>query len=312
MGPAGPVEPGRSLLELSLRRVRLMRETCGWMPIIGAHVDSRHGLHNAFPRARELGAEAIQVHPTPAKFWGSPKLDDERVGLFREAAEAAGHPPFYFHAVYLINLAGDDPVLRQRSESTLAGYLAAADRLGISGVIFHTGSHKGAGFEACLPVITDHLKRVMERAAPATARLLIENNAGTGGCVGARFEELRAMLDAVDDPRVGVCFDTCHAFASGYDVRTAETVVSTLDEWERVVGMERLEVVHTNDSQTGLGSNRDRHANIGQGEIGEEGFRVLLHDARLRDIPFILEVPGADGTGPDAANVETLRRLAAP
>jgi deoxyribonuclease-4 len=213
--------------------------------------------------------------------------------------------------VYLINLAGDDATLRQRSESTLAGYLAAADRLGINGVIFHTGSHKGAGFDARLPVIREHLLKVMERANPATAKLLIENNAGLGGCVGARFEEVRALLDAVDDERAGVCFDTCHAFASGYDLRTEATARATFDEWQRVVGIERLEAVHCNDSQTGLGSNRDRHANIGQGEIGEAGFHALLHDPRLADKPFILEVPGLDGNGPDAANLEVLRRLAA-
>ncbi|HVB76195.1 MAG TPA: deoxyribonuclease IV [Candidatus Nitrosotalea sp.] len=280
------------------------------MPALGAHVEASGGLHNAFARAAELGAEALQVHPTPPGFWGSPKLDDERVALFRAAADASGNPPFFFHAVYLINLAGPDPALRQRSESTLAGYLAAADRLGISGVIFHTGSHKGAGFEATLPIITDHLRRVMERAEPSTTRLLIENNAGAGGCVGARFEEIRAMLDALDDPRVGVCFDTCHAFASGYDLRTDETAAATLDEWDRVVGLERLWAVHCNDSQFPLGSNRDRHANIGQGEIGEEGFATLLGDARLEQVPFVLEVPGFTGAGPDRENLEILARLA--
>jgi deoxyribonuclease-4 len=258
-----------------------------------------------------MGAEAIQIQPTPPNYWGSPKLDDERIERFRAAADAAGHPPFYFHAVYLINLAGDDRTMRQRSESTLAGYLAAADTLGVDGVIFHTGSHKGAGFDRLLPQITEHLKRVMERADPQRSRLLIENNAGMAGCVGARFEELRMMMDAVADPRIGVCFDTCHAFASGYDERTVEAATATLDEWERVVGLEKLEVVHCNDSQTGLGSNRDRHANIGTGEIGEEGFRALLHEPRLRDLPFILEVPGFEGKGPDAANLEILRRLAA-
>jgi len=279
------------------------------MPILGAHVDSSGGLHLAFGRAAAMGAVAIQCHPTPPGFWGSPKLDEERIGKFREAASAAGNPPFFFHAVYLINLAGDDATLRQRSESTLAGYLAAADQLGITGVIFHTGSHKGQGFEKVLPQVREHLLRVMERADPKTAHLLIENNAGLGGCVGARFEEVRALLDAVDDPRAGVCFDTCHAFASGYDLRTAETARATLDEWDRVVGIGRLEALHANDSQTGLGSNRDRHANIGQGEIGEDGFRALLHDPRLRDKPFVLEVPGA-GEGPDKANLDELRRLA--
>lgn len=258
-----------------------------------------------------MGAEAIQVHPTPPGFWGSPKLDETRIATFKEAAGKHGHPPFYFHAVYLINLAGDDPALRQRSESTLAGYLKAADDLGVDGVIFHTGSHKGGGFEARLPQITEHLRHVLQRADPKSARLLIENNAGLGGCVGAKFQEIRQMLDALDnDSRVAVCYDTCHAFASGYDERTVEDVKKTIDELDRVIGMDRVMVVHANDSVTGLGSNRDRHANIGTGQIGEEGFKALLHEPRLARLPFILEVPGAGG-GPDAEQVSVLKRLAA-
>jgi len=279
------------------------------MPLLGAHVDSSGGLHLAFERAAAMGAEAIQVHPTPPGFWGSPKLDETRIATFKEAAEKHGKPPFYFHAVYLINLAGDDTTLRQRSESTLTGYLKAADDLGVDGVIFHTGSHKGAGFETRLPSILEHIKRVLERAEPKHARLLIENNAGLGGCVGARFEEIAQMLAGLDDERVAVCFDTCHAFASGYDERTAATVSATLDELDRVVGLRRVEVIHCNDSVTGLGSNRDRHANIGAGQIGEDGFRALLHEPRLAGLPFILEVPGA-GEGPDAEQIEVLRRLA--
>jgi deoxyribonuclease-4 len=282
------------------------------VPVIGAHVEARKGLWNAFRNAVLLGADAIQIHPTPPGFWGSPKPTDEDVEHFKEDYAAAGKPPFYFHAVYLINLASDDSKVNPRSESTLAGYLAAADRLGIDGVIFHVGSHRGTGFEAALPGITERMTRALERADPKHSRLLIENNAGLGGCVGARFEEIRAMIDALGgDERVNACFDTCHAFASGYDLRTDETARQTIDEWERVVGLAKLEVVHTNDSVTGLGSNRDRHANIGQGEIGEEGFRALLHDPRLAAKPFILEVPGFAGQGPDAENVSILRRLAA-
>jgi len=280
------------------------------VPLLGAHVDSSGGLHLSFERAAALGADAIQVHPTPPGFWGSPKLDEGRIAAFAEAAEQHGRPPFYFHAVYLINLAGDDPTMRQRSESTLTGYLRAADELGIDGVIFHTGSHKGAGFEARLPQITEHLKSVLERADPKQAQLLIENNAGLGGCVGARFEEIAEMLAALGDPRAAVCFDTCHAFASGYDIRTPEGARRTIDELDRVIGLSRVKAIHANDSVTGLGSNRDRHANIGQGEIGEGGFRSLLHDPRLARLPFILEVPGLDGNGPDAANLAVLRRLA--
>src|ERR1051326_4285382 len=258
------------------------------MPLLGAHVDSSGGLHLAFERAAAMGAEAIQCHPTPPGFWGSPKLDETRIATFKEAADKHDHPPFFFHAVYLINLAGDDPTLRQRSESTLTGYLHSADELGINGVIFHTGSHKGAGFDKTLPTILDHLKRVLERANPKQARLLIENNAGLGGCVGARFEEIATMMAGLKDKRVGVCFDTCHAFASGYEERTADNVKATIDELDRVVGLKNVDVIHCNDSVTGLGSNRDRHANIGTGQIGEEGFRALLHEPRLERFPFIL------------------------
>ena len=281
------------------------------MPVIGAHVEARKGLWNAFPNAAAIGADAIQVHPTPPGFWGSPKPSDEDVERFRQEYADAGRPPFFFHAVYLINLASDDAKVHPRSESTLAGYLAAADRLGIDGVIFHVGSHRGIGFEAALPGITERMRRALERADPRQTRLLIENNAGTGGCVGARFEEIRAMVDAVGDPRVGSCLDTCHAFASGYDLRTEAGAREVVDEWERVVGLDRLDAIHCNDSMSGLGSNRDRHQNIGLGEIGEEGFRALLHDSRLAKLPFILEVPGFEGLGPDAANVAILRRLAA-
>jgi len=274
-------------------------------------VEARKGLWNAFGNAAAIGADAIQVHPTPPGFWGSPKPSDEDVERFRQEYADAGRPPFFFHAVYLINLASDDAKVHPRSESTLAGYLAAADRLGIDGVIFHVGSHRGIGFEAALPGITERMRRALERADPQHTRLLIENNAGTGGCVGARFEEIRAMVDAVGDPRVGSCLDTCHAFASGYDLRTEAGAREVVDEWERVVGLDRLDAIHCNDSMSGLGSNRDRHQNIGLGEIGEEGFRALLHDSRLAKLPFILEVPGFEGLGPDAANVAILRRLAA-
>jgi len=280
------------------------------VPILGAHVEARHGLWNAFPNAAAIGAEAIQVHPTPPGFWGSPKPSDEDVEKFKAAYAEAGRPPFYFHAVYLINLASDDPKVNPRSESTLTGYLHAADKLGINGVIFHVGSHRGDGFESSLPKVTARIKGALARSDPQQTRLLIENNAGAGGCVGARFEEIQAILAAVDDRRVGACFDTCHAFASGYDERTEPDVKKTIDELDRVVGLSRIEVIHCNDSVTGLGSNRDRHANIGTGQIGEQGFRALLHEPRLAKLPFILEVPGAGG-GPDAEQVAVLKRLAA-
>jgi len=210
------------------------------VPVIGAHVEARKGLWNAFGNATLLGADAIQVHPTPPGFWGSPKPSDEDVDRFREEYAAAGKPPFFFHAVYLINLASDDAKVNPRSESTLAGYIAAADKLGIDGVIFHVGSHRGTGFEAALPGITERMRNALQRSDPQHTRLLIENNAGTGGSVGDRFEEIRAIIDAVGDDRVRCCFDTCHAFASGYDLRNEAEARQVIDEWDRVVGLDRL------------------------------------------------------------------------
>src|SRR5437870_9507924 len=145
------------------------------MPVIGAHVDSSGGLHLSYERAKAMGADAIQVHPTPPGFWGSPKLDEGRISTFKETAAKHGNPPFYFHAVYLINLAGDDPTMRSRSESTLAGYLKAADELGVNGVIFHTGSHQGAGFEERLPPTLEHPRTGLERADPKPTLLLIDS-----------------------------------------------------------------------------------------------------------------------------------------
>ena len=276
------------------------------MPVLGAHVDSSGGLHLAYERAKAMGAEAIQVHPTPPGFWGSPKLDETRIATFKEAAAKHGHPPFYFHAVYLINLAGDDPTLRQRSESTLAGYLKAADDLGVNGVIFHTGSHKGAGFEARLPSITEHLRHVLERADPKTAKLLIENNAGLGGCVGARFEEIKQMLDALDnDKRVAVCFDTCHAFASGYDERTPADVKKTSDVCRPAAGPgppARPLLCRRPGDGRGAAAARRRGRPVRAGRD-----RVLQQPAGR---PQGAEVPGAGG-GPDAEQLAVLKRLAA-
>lgn len=184
-----------------------------------------------------------------------------------------------------------------------------AARLGADGVVFHPGSHKGAGFEPMLPTIGSALREVLGRTE-SPARLLVENSAGQGGCVGCRFEEVGAILGvAGDDPRLGVCLDTCHAFANGYDVRTAAGVRDTLRDFETAVGFDRLVLVHANDSREELGANRDRHANIGEGLIGTQGFAMLMADERMRAVPWVLEVPG-EGQGPDLANVNRLRELA--
>ncbi|TMD98178.1 MAG: deoxyribonuclease IV [Chloroflexi bacterium] len=277
--------------------------------LIGGHVSTRGGIDKAVDVALSIGAEVIQTHPSQPQTWRPLTIEEATAERLREKAAAARLAGHWFHAVYLINLATADEVLLKRSIGSLVHYMDLAARLGADGVVFHPGSHRGAGFEPMLPTIGSALRQVLGRT-DSPARLLVENSAGQGGCVGCRFEEIGAILDvAGDDPRLGVCLDTCHSFANGYDIRTPAGVRSTIDEFESAVGFDRLVLVHANDSREELGANRDRHANIGEGLIGTAGFGMLLADPRLRRVPWVLEVPG-EGQGPDLANVNRLRELA--
>ncbi|HEX3605569.1 MAG TPA: deoxyribonuclease IV, partial [Candidatus Dormibacteraeota bacterium] len=266
--------------------------------LIGGHVSTRGGIDRAVDVAVSIGATVIQTHPSQPQTWRPLTIDEATAGALREKSAAAGLAGHWFHAVYLINLASADEALLGKSVGSLVHYMDLAQRLGADGVVFHPGSHKGAGFEAMLPTIGASIREVLTRSS-SPARLLVENSAGQGGCVGCRFEEVGAILDiAGDDERLGVCLDTCHSFASGYELRTADGVDATVEEFARHVGFDRLALVHANDSVVELGANRDRHANIGEGCIGAAGFARLLEDPRLRAVPWILEVPG-DGQGPD-------------
>ncbi len=276
---------------------------------IGAHVSTRGGILTAFDRAQELGAEAVQVHPTAPQTWRRLHLQDEEVQQFRSRLASTGLADFFFHAVYLINLGTPRPELLASSEASLAHYLQLANELGAAGVIFHPGSHLGRGFDHVLEQIGSTMRRALE-AAPGKARLLVENSAGAGANLGATLPEIRRMLEAVDSPRVGLCLDTAHAFTSGWQLTTEEGLAAALAELEAEIGWDRLWAVHANDSKAPFGSNRDRHENIGEGEIGSEAFARMLADPRLRRPPWILEVPGEERQGPDRANVDRLRRLA--
>ena len=276
---------------------------------IGAHVSTRGGILTAFDRARELGAEAVQVHPTPPQTWRRLHLEAEEVQEFRRRLTSTGLVDFFFHAVYLINLGTPRPELLASSEASLAHYLQLANELGVAGVIFHPGSHLGRGFDSVLDQIGSTMRSALE-AAPGEARLLVENSAGAGANLGATLPEIRRILEAVDSPRVGLCLDTAHAFTSGWQLTTEAGLSAALAEFEAEIGWDRLWAVHANDSKAPFGSNRDRHENIGEGEIGSEAFARMLADPRLRRPPWILEVPGQERQGPDRANVDRLRKLA--
>lgn len=278
--------------------------------LIGAHVSTRGGIGNAVDNAVAVGADVLQTHPTSAQQWRPLRLDDELVADYRARyadAQLKGH---YLHAVYLINLASPRESLLHQSIGSLVHYMQVAELLGAEGVVFHPGSHLGAGFATVLDQVAAALNEVLDRSPSSPARLLIENSAGSGGCVGCSFEELGRIVDAVGSARLGVCLDTQHMFASGYDVRTPGQVADALESFARDVGFDRLHLVHANDSRTALGSNVDRHANIGEGEMGIHAFRLLLADPRLRRVPWILEVPGEQRGGPDIANLNRLRGCA--
>ena len=277
--------------------------------LIGGHVSTKGGIDKAVDRAVAIGAEVIQTHPSPPQQWQPLRIDDATIDLYRSKWAGSGVRRHFFHAVYLVNLAGDDDTMLKKSISSLVGYLGLAHRVGADGVVFHPGSHKGAGFEKRLPQMARAIRQVLDKT-DSPARFILENSAGSGGCVGCTFDEVGAILDAAgDDPRLGVCLDTAHSFASGYELRTESAIAETLEAFGTKVGFERLVCIHANDSRAGLASNVDRHANIGHGEIGLEPFRALLADTRLRGLPWILEVPGS-GEGPDLRQVNTLRKLA--
>lgn len=276
---------------------------------IGGHVSTKGGIDRAIDNGLAIGAEVIQTHPSPPQQWRTLVLDDAAVDAYVAKAQAAGLTRHFFHAAYLVNLASRDSVLLKRSIGSLASYMKLAGRLGVDGVIFHPGSHKGVGFEPMLPQIATAIHEVLERSADSAAQLIVENSAGAGGCVGCSFDEIGAIVDAAASPRVGVCLDTAHSYASGYDLRTAAGVDDTLRRFEESVGLEKLVAVHANDSRAPLGANVDRHANIGEGHIGNDAFGVMLNDPRLRNLPWILEVPG-EGQGPDLDNINRLRSLA--
>lgn len=275
---------------------------------IGAHVSSSGGIYTAVERAVAIEAEAIQIFPSAPQMWRPTRHRPEAIARFRELREQHGIAQVWLHNIYLANLAAENPDQLEKSVDSVANALRVAEAIGADGVVLHTGSHRGRGFDAVVGQVVDALERTLE-AAPGEALLVLENTAGQGGTIGARFEEVGVLLRAVGSERLALCFDTCHAFAAGYDVARPEGLDATVEEVAREVGLERLAVVHANDAMMELGSGRDRHENIGDGHMGLDGFRTILAHPAFRDAPLLLEVPGIEGDGPDEENVNRLKRI---
>jgi len=279
------------------------------MARLGAHVSVAGGKHKAFERGRDIGCDALQIFVKNANRWRGSALADDEVTSFREQHADCGWP-VVAHASYLINLASPEEEVREKSLTALTDELERCDRLGVPGLVLHPGAHMREGVEAGVERVARSLDRVFALRPDLEARVLLENTAGQGSTLGADFEELGAILASVDDPeRLGVCFDSCHAFAAGYDLRDEEGYDATMEALDRAAGLARLRAVHLNDAVHPLGSRKDRHASIGQGEIGRAFFARIMADPRFASLPMILETPiGDDGLG-HKRDLETLRSL---
>jgi apurinic endonuclease APN1 len=278
-------------------------------PIIGAHVSAAGGVMNAIPRAQEIGADAIQIFASAPGNWNPPKTTLEEGKAFGDACRAQGINHIFFHSIYLINLASDNPELIKKSKQNLIEDLNLNAAMGGQGVIFHVGSSKANTFEDVKDSVIAAMNDIIAQSDP-NSTLVIETNAGQGNNIGDTFEEVAALIDGIKDKgRVGVCLDTAHTFASGYDL-VNDGPAAVMKKFDDIVGLKYLKAIHTNDSKTAFNSRVDRHENIGHGHIGEEPFRKMLHLPELQAIPFILEVPGIEGGGPDKPNIDKLKELA--
>ena len=275
---------------------------------IGAHVSTSGGISKAPGRGQEIGCEAIQIFGSSPQGWAFKQVAETEIQAFRQNAADAGIGSVFLHAIYLVNLGTSNPVNLQKGIDSLVNYMDLASKIGATGVIFHPGSHGGRGYESVLPQTVDAIKSVLD-ASPEGPYLAVENMAGMGQHIGARFEELGGILDAVSSPRLKICLDTQHSFAAGYDLTTGEGIEDMLAQLDAGPGSTNVVAVHANDSKRPCGSGVDRHDNIGDGFIGEDGFAVFMGHPAFRDVPFLLEVPGFEGKGPDLQNVDILKGI---
>jgi len=283
--------------------------------LLGCHLSIAKGFAASIDAAEGLGNTALQIFSHNASSWRMKPIEADSAASFRERLSRSSVEYVVIHTMYLLNLASPDDSLFERSVSALIEEIARAAALGIDRVVTHLGAHVGSGIEAGIGRVIEGLDRVVSsppfRSSPGL-RLLLENTAGSGTTVGTTFEELGAIISGLSDPsRIGVCLDTCHAFAAGYDLRTPAGLEETLASFDSAIGLDRLDLIHLNDSVFPLGSHRDRHAHIGRGEIGMEGMRGIVNHSALRSHPFILETPKSiDGlSDADPINLEIVRGL---
>ncbi len=279
--------------------------------LLGAHMSIAGGVDLAPLRGQNVGCRAIQLFTKSSNQWRARPLPPEEIERYRANLQAAGIAHTVAHDSYLINLASTDPPVYQRSMAGFQEELERAEALGIPYLVTHPGAHMGAGEETGLRQVANSIRDLLKWTKGYRAQVVLETTAGQGTSLGHRFEQIAAILDQIGLPeRTGVCLDTCHLFAAGYDIRTPQGYADVLGAFDRIVGISHLKVIHLNDSKKGLGSHVDRHEHIGKGAIGLEAFRCLVTDPRLRGLPMILETPkDGDFVLADRRNLDTLLRL---
>ncbi|MDJ0830760.1 MAG: deoxyribonuclease IV [Desulfobacterales bacterium] len=280
--------------------------------LLGAHFSIAKGLHQALYDANHYGCNAAQIFTKNANTWKERTLTSKEIELFKAAQQDTGILDIASHTSYLINLATQDQRKLALSREALKQELKRCTQLGIPWVVLHPGAHMGAGAKEGIKQIAAEINILFEAVPDRNTGLALEATAGQGSSIGHCFEHLSAIMDAIKEKvRLGICLDTCHIFAAGYDLRTVEVYEATMAEFDRVIGLQHLKVIHLNDSKKELGTRVDRHANIGEGHIGIDTFRYLMNDQRLVAVPKILETPkkGGQGQDLDAINLKRLRKL---
>lgn len=279
------------------------------MPLLGAHESVSGGLHLAFARIGQVGGEVLQIFTRNQRQWQPAELQGAEIDLFRAAHEESGAMAVASHASYLVNLATAQKELREKSITNLVLELQRCAALGVPYVVLHPGSHGGDGVEAGLERFVANLDRAIA-TSNTPVQVLVETTAGQGTGLGRSFEELAFIIGRSKYRQLlGVCVDTCHIFAAGYELRTAEGYGATIDSLDRTVGLAGVRLVHLNDSKKELGSRVDRHEHIGRGAIGPAGFGNLLNDSRFADVPMVIETPKGEDLAEDRENLRTLRSL---
>ena len=275
---------------------------------IGAHVSSSGGIHTAIDRAEAMGADSVQVFTQSPRTWRPTNHPAENFERFKERRAEVGIDGVLCHALYLVNLASPKDDFYEKSVAAMCNTVDVGCAIEADGVVFHIGSHLGTGMEVGIERVVEAMKKVLDRCSETTW-LLMENSAGAGGTIGRSIEELALFFDRLGGhPRLGVCLDSCHLYVSGCDVADEGALDSVLDELDGSIGLDRLRALHVNDSKTPLGSNLDRHDNVGEGLLGDK-LGVFLGRPRLQGLPAVLEVPGPDGHGPDASQIEATKKL---